>query len=196
MIRNWLPLGLLLFLALVLTLWLRDTVADMLVPLYYLYWIGRRLLETIPQVVIWALFLFVVLLLAAGSLFSSRPAKLSRRRRAPAREDRIAGWVKLLHQADRETYYKWQLAQRLQELTLDLVSHDERLPHKQVRQQLMSSHLDLPPEVEAYLQASLISFSNFIGAESRYSSRQGSPLDLDPEQVVRFLEEKFDYRIE
>jgi len=189
--KRWFSLSLLLLLAVLLTWWVRDAVADLLVPLYYLYWISRRLLEAIPQAAIWAVFLFVALLLAIGSLVRRPTAAPPRRRPGPPRQDRIEAWAKLLGQAGQETYYKWQLAQRVQELTLDALAHQERLPVKTLRQRLNRGQLDLPPEIEAYLQASLTSFSHFAGPK-----RQSSPLDLDPERVIQFLEEKLDYGTE
>lgn len=185
---RWLPLTLLLLLAILLTWWVRDTVAELLVPLYYLYWIGRRLLEAIPQAAVWAVFLFVALLLATGSLVRRPAAAKIPRRSTPPRQERIESWTKLLGQADQEIYYKWQLAQQMQELTLDALAHQERLPVQTLRQRLSRGQLDLPPDIEAYLQASLTSFSHFAGHK-----RQNSPLNLNPERVVQFLEEKLDH---
>jgi hypothetical protein len=188
---RWLPLGLLLLLAILLTWWVGDAVADLLVPLYYLYWISRRLVEAIPQAAIWAVFLFVALLLATGSLVRRPATAKIPRRTAPSRQGRIEGWAKLLGQADQEIYYKWQLAQEMQELTLDALAHQERLPVQTLRHRLNRGQLDLPPEIEAYLQASLTSFSHFAGHK-----RQSSPLNLNPERVVQFLEEKLDHGTE
>ena len=194
--RRWLSLALVLLLAVLLTWWVREAVADLLVPLYYLYWIARRLLETIPQVAIWAVFLFVALLLAGGSLLKRPAAQKPGRRAAPPQLNRIAAWVKLLDQANQETYYRWQLAQRMQELAVDVLAYHERCDRKEIRQQLTGRQLDLPPEIEAYLQASLTSFSRFARPESRFAKRPDSPLDLAPERVVQFLEERFDYQLD
>lgn len=189
--NRYLPLGVILVLAGLLTYWLQDYVRTLLVPLLYLLWLGGRLIETIPQAGIWALFLFVALIIAAGSLLKRQPAQAKIRRAEPVHQERIEGWIKLIHETKQETYYKWQLAQRLQELTLDALAHDERLTRKQIRQRLQANQLDLPPEIEAYLQASMTSFSHFVAPEQRFikSKRQASPLDLEPERLIQFLEE-------
>ncbi|MEW5957726.1 MAG: hypothetical protein AB1801_08390 [Chloroflexota bacterium] len=191
--KRWLSLALMLLLAVLLTWRLRDFVAEALVPLYYLYWVGRRLLETIPQVILWAVFLLVALLLAGGSLLRPPPGQSAGRRAASPRPNRIEAWVKLLGQADQETYYRWQLAQHLQELTLDALAHHQRLSLKEIRQQLAGRRLNLPPEIVAYLRASLTSFSHFAGPAKRYPPPPASPLDLEPERVIQFLEEKLDH---
>ena len=74
---------------------------------------------------LWAVFLFIILIIASGSLLKRQSTQAKIRRAGPVHQERIEGWIKLIHEAKQETYYKWQLAQRLQELTLDALAHDD-----------------------------------------------------------------------
>jgi hypothetical protein len=196
--NRFLPLGLILLLAILLTLVSHNYMREAIVsPLLYLFWIGRLIFESIPQIVIWALFLFIALLVAAKSLVKKRSHSEQSQPPQTPEPERIEGWLKLLRRANQDDYYKWQLAQRLQKLTLEALAHNERLEPKQMRQDLAAGRLDIPPEIQAYLGAGMTSFSHFLGAKSRIQlRRQSSPLDLKPEQVIKFLEDKVDYHID
>ena len=196
--NRFLPLGLILLLAILLTLASHNYMREAIVsPLLYLFWIGRLIFESIPQIVIWALFLFIALLVAAKSLVKKRSHSEQSQPPQTPEPERIEGWLKLLRRANQDDYYKWQLAQRLQKLTLEALAHNERLELKQVRQDLAAGKLDIPPEIQAYLEAGMTSFSHFLGAKSHIRlRRQSSPLDLKPEQVINFLEDKVDYHID
>jgi hypothetical protein len=196
--NRFLPLGLILILAILLTLVSHNYMGEAIVtPLLYLVWIGRLIFESIPQGVIWALFLFIALLVAGRSLVKKRTHSGQSQYPETPEPERIEGWLNLLRRANQDDYYKWQLAQRIQRLTLDTLAHDERLELKQVRQNLAAGKLDLPPELQAYLEAGMTSFSHFLGAESRFRLRkQASSLDLDLERIIQFLEDKVDYHID
>ncbi len=188
-----LPLGLILLLAGLLTPVLQNFIGETIVgPLLYLLWVGRLIFASIPQVVIWGLFFIIALLIAGRSLYQKQPPLRRIRRPPPPDQGRIERWAKLIHQADQENYYRWQLAQHLRKLTLEAVAHEERLTAKQVQQHLADNKLNLPPDIQAYFQASTISFTHFSEPTRRpWSRTTTSPLDLDPERVVRFLEDKF-----
>jgi hypothetical protein len=196
--NRFLPLGIILLLAILLTLASHNYMREAIVaPLLYLFWIGHLIFESIPQIIIWALFLFIALLVAAKSLRGKKSLSQQSQHPDTIEPERIEGWLKLLRRANQDDYYKWQLAQRLQKLTLETLAHNERLEPKQVRQDLAAGKLDIPPEIQAYLEAGMTSFSHFLGAKSRFRlRRQSSPLDLNPEQVIKFLEDNVDYHID
>jgi hypothetical protein len=103
----------------------------------------------------------------------------------------------LLRQADQEDYYKWQLAQRLNRLVVAALAHDERVEAREIRRRLAAKQLDLPADIQAYLEAGMTSFSHFLGPRYRYPwRRHTTPLDLDPERLIQFLEDNLDYYTE
>jgi hypothetical protein len=168
-------------------------------PLLYAVWVGGLIFESIPQTAIWSLFLIITLPIALRSLIKKRPASPRPPYLEPSQPERIQTWLRLLQRTDKDDYYKWQLAQRLQKLALEALAHDERLTMRQVRQRLANDALNLPPEVQAYLQAGMTSLSHFLRVRSPFRlkrQRQPTPLDLDPERVVEILEDKFEYHLD
>lgn len=189
-----LPFSLILLVASLLTLIGRDVMNEAIVtPLLYFFWVAVLVLQSIPQEFIWGLFLLVAVIITWRSLFRRRIRLKPPLPAPPPEPERIEGWLKLLRQADRETYYKWQLAQRLRKLTIDVLAHEARLTPRQIRRRLTGNQLDLPPDILAYLQASRTSFGHFSTAKRRFfrHSASATPLDLAPERIAQFLEERF-----
>ena len=192
--NQWLPFIFIIILAVFLAFVARDFMNQAIVsPLLYFFWVGRLLFDSIPQEVIWGIFLIVAVIMAWSSLAGRR----QRRRRVhfarKTQPGRIETWHKLIRQADQETYYKWKLAQNLRNLTLGALAYEERLPMRLLRRRLTNDDLEFPPEVQAYFQASATSFGYFTRPKLRFFQfrNRPSPLDLAPEKIVQFLEEKF-----
>jgi hypothetical protein len=185
---------LIIVLALILTLVGRDFMNRAIVsPLLYFYWVGRLIFASIPQGIIWGIFVVGAGLLAWPT-FIRRPARTRLayfgRRNPPGR---IETWQVLIGQAKKEPYYRWKLAQNLRTVTLNALAHDERLALKVLRQRLASNELGFPPEIQAYFQASTTSFGYFTTRRIRFLPARPKPsaLDLEPHQIVEFLEERF-----
>jgi len=194
MSNQWLPLGVILVLAGVLTLVMQEFINEsVILPLLYLVWIGHLILKSIPQEIIWSLFLGAAAIYIWKSVLTKR--KQGKRHYPPFKKQPgyIESWLKLIRQAKQETYYQWRLAQRLRKLTLEALAHDERLTRRQIRRRLANNQLDIPAEIQAYLRASITSFVHLPGRPHRFFRRrsQPSPLELEPEKVAQFLEERF-----
>lgn len=195
MTRRYLSPVLLLLLAGLLTLLLQNPVRRFVVmPLLAVYWVARLALAAVPQVVFWWLFLAAGLLAALAVLLKTRPAA----RPVPAPKEpapgRIESWLTLLEKANLEPYYRWQLAQHLQTLTLDILAYRERLSPAEIKQRLGQNTLPLPPDVQAYLQASMTSFSHLLGSRSLFRPNASpAPLNLEPERIITFLEERLEH---
>lgn len=193
--KHLLPLIAILTIAGILAFLLQDYARHFIAPTLFLLWIGRLLLESIPQVIIWGVFVAIALIIAGRSLLKRGSIPRPIRRAEAALPGRIGSWVKLIQQADQEAYYKWQLAQPLSELIVAVLAHHERLTPKQIREKLVANNLDLPPELQAYLQASVTSFSHLLAPRSRFRpGAPASPLDHNLEQIAQFLEDKLDYQ--
>ena len=191
--RQWLVL--ILILAGLVTFAAEDFMDEAIItPTLYFFWLGRLILNSVPQGIIWGIFLILAVILTWRSVFQ-RP-KLLLRSPALTRQEpgRIEEWARLVHRAEQEVYYKWQLAQRLQKLTLSALAHNERVSVREIRNRLVNDHLALPPDIQAYFRASIISFGHFTTGKSWLFGRQPkeTPLDLEPEKIAQFLEEKFD----
>jgi len=190
--KELLPLALGLVLVITLTLFSRNFIREVIIiPLLYLFWIGRFLLEAIPQTALWSVAVGLFLLILGVGLIGQRKRKA--RLQPPPRifEGRIEKWARLLQQAEQGIYFKWRLAQQLQKVLLRIVAHQTGQSIKQTRQQLRHNQLDLPPVVQAYFKASLQPLGSLASPRWFFQQRSAgpSPLDLDPAYVVQFLEQ-------
>jgi hypothetical protein len=165
---------------------LRDFVREELVgPVLYVYWIVRLLFESIPQIWLWIAFVLAATYVVARSLV--RPPSLQRTCRADVEErGRVETWARLLHQAHGDSFARWRLAQRLGGLAGDILAAEERVSQREIWRRLDRGRLDVPAPLRAYLTAQ---FRTIRPAGLRGRLRQhSSPLDLDPREVVAFLE--------
>lgn len=187
-------LALVMLLAALLTPFLKDFIRDvLLLPLLYVAWLARIVFDSIPQVAIWIVFLVVALLVALRSLSGGRTGRLDTRETPVRVVGRIESWARLVDQAEQEHYARWRLARELRKLTLAVLAGEKQLSQEQIMQDLKDNRLGLPPEIRAYLQASMTSFSYFSPTRFWFwkEAPRSSALDLDPEQVLQFLEERY-----
>lgn len=185
-----LPFGIILLLAILFTPIFRTVTREIIIiPLLYIFWLARFFFHAIPQSVLWGIFLGIFIIIISFSLLGKRRARLAGPRMTEARQGRIEGWVSLIDKARHDDYFKWRLAHRLQKLTLNAIAGNSGQTLKQTRQQLRRGELDIPPELQVYFEASLRSFGHLI-TPKRFSRRKATPsaLNLDPIEVVRFLE--------
>jgi hypothetical protein len=197
--RRLVLLGLVLLMAAPLVLVLRDFAREaIVVPLLYVLWLGRLLFRSIPQPLLWSLFLTLVLLVAARSLGGREgPARGMREAQAES-PGRVRVWARRIQLADRGDYSRWRLAHYLRTLILDVLAHRERLTPEQLRRRLETGEVHAPPAVQAYLQAGLMPMpSGPLGLFSRLRHRlrsraRPSPLDSGLESAVQFLENQLE----
>jgi hypothetical protein len=195
--HHLLPLLIIILLAGLLTLvlgdWLREA---MVTPLLYTIWVGRLIFDSIPQAAIWGLFLLFSLLLAAKSLLKTRPPASKVIIPEPPSAQRIGFWLNSLRRVEQDIYYRWQLAQHLHKLAIDTLANDQRISPKEARQRLAQGALNLPPDMQAYLQAGMTSFSYFSVNKRRFwLKKESAPasLTLDPARLIAYLEDKIEY---
>lgn len=200
-------LGLVLLLAIPLVFVLRGGVREaIVVPVLYILWLGRLFLQSVPQSLLWALFLMVGLVVAVRSFRAARGSTQHsippRRVRGGAYSGPVWTWQRRIHLVARGSYYEWYLAQHLGRLAQEVLVTRERLAPGQIKLHHLFSDggLDAPPEVRAYLEAGLgslpprsVRFPRLARLLRRFRPpAQASPLDLDPERVVQFLERQLE----
>jgi hypothetical protein len=179
-----------------LALLLSGLVRELIViPLLHLLWLIRVLFESIPQVVIWVGVLALLSIMAWNSLSKSRPRPLARpsvaARRAP-----VAAWAANFERATRDDYARQLLAQRLGQLAFDLLASQDRQSDQTFWERLRDPALDIPPDVRAYFQAGIRMQRSLPTLWERWrawltrAESEADALDLDPEQVIRFLEQR------
>lgn len=196
--RLWF-IGLILVLAIPLVLVLKDFAREAIAtPLLYVLWIGDLFFQSIPQVLFWALFLASALIVAGRSLIRGKKPAQQEREAETVRKGQVQILARWLHLAAQEDYFEWRLARHLGELTSAVLAQRERTAVARMRKHLRDGELDLPPEVQAYLQTGLtLAFSKSGSPFSRLllrlrSSTHTTELDPGPEKVVQFLENQLE----
>jgi hypothetical protein len=186
-----------LTLAVILAYLLKDAIRHFLIaPLIYTYRFFRIIYEALPQVAWWVVFLLLLVLLAVRSIL--RYLKFSPRLPGAGQDDRLSRarcwshWLQVSRQGD---YSRWLLARNIAKLALEILAHQERRSLEQTRQLMQAGKIHLPPEVHAYLRVGLDApsfrhYSEFLNLLR--STRSASPLDLDPEVVIRYLETRIE----
>jgi hypothetical protein len=153
-----------------------------------------RTFDFFPQILLWFSFVLAMFLIACKSLTRwSLPVSgiPSRKKNFEGRIEVLAGLIRKSHKG---IYYKRRLSQYLGKLTLETLACRERQTAEIMKERLRSGTLDVPPEILAYLQAGIQWGSAYSGRRKKGARLvdQGSPLDLDYERVVEFLEHEME----
>lgn len=171
----------------VMAIVLRDFVREELIgPVLYVYWLVRLFLESIPQIWEWVVFVVVATILVVRN-FAARPTLPQLRRAETADHGHVEELARLLHQARGDTFARWRLAQRLGGLVGDVLANQERVSQREIWRRLDRGRLNVSAPLRAYLTAQLRSVRP---SGVRGLLPHSSPLDLDPREVVQFLEDR------
>jgi hypothetical protein len=188
--RRWLALGGVVVIALILAFPLRDVIRKtIIVPLAYIWWALGVLYQSFPQVVIWILLMVVITFMLLGSLTGIRLRTPREKLKAKPVLGQVEALAEGLDKIRRGTYYKWQIANRLGRLARDfLIQRGDRADVKDLSPLSGRDWLPSKP-VDAYLDTGLHgSFADFPNQPWRFRPPEPTPLDIDVEEAVEFLE--------
>jgi hypothetical protein len=193
--RRWLLLSTGIVLAAVLAYFLRDLINDkVIVPLSYLWWRIGLYYHSIPENRWWVIVIIVICLMAFASIrpewsfhyqgLDSQPVQ------GPVEELMI--WIMKLRGNE---YYKWLIANRLGKLVRSFLIQREGSDVQHWDGPLNGSAWDPPDEVGAYLKSGLNRpFAKILPSSESLPRPRSAPLDLDPQQVVEYLESQMENR--
>ena len=176
-----------LLMALVLVFIVEDFVQAVIVgPVLYTIWLLTLIVQSLPQGVLWAGFIVVML----GVAYTSFPEQIKPRSstwRPPMwNVGQVEKWTHLLENTRRTRFSKWRLAQEMERLTRDLYAPLFGEGWKRVD----LSRLELPAEIAAFFEARQPSNVPFWKRIKRADDEDKSALDLDPEVVIQYLEQR------
>ena len=188
--RRWITLGGVVVIALIMAFPLQDVIRKtVVVPLAYLWWALGVLYHSIPQVVVWILLIVLISLMLMGSFASDRQRKPSEDPKIKPALGQVEGLAKNLAKMRRSTYYKWKVANQLGRLARDfLILRGDRAGIKDFSP--LNGH-DWQPSapIATYLDTGLHgSFADYPNQPWRFRPPEPTPLDIDVEKVVEFLE--------
>jgi len=188
--RRWLTLGGMVLIAIILAFPLQDMIRKtVIVPLAYLWWALGVLYKSFPQIVVWILLVILIAFTLLGSLSTGRKRKPREELKVKPVQGQIEGLATGLVKMRNGTYYKWQVANRLGRLARDfLIQRGDRATTRDLSP--LSGHDWHPsPPVDAYLDTGLRgSFADFPTSYWSFKPPEPTPLDIDVNEVVEFLE--------
>jgi hypothetical protein len=167
----------------------------LLYPLVYLYWSLRLIYEGVPGAVWWGICLALLLLLALSSLSREKEPSAAGAETNGQSPSRPQAWMRWMAKNKQGDYFKWQLAREISTLALTGIANRDRLTPADARAELIAGRLNLPVHIQAYLLAGSLpsSYSQYIEMKPKLIKPGiGSPLELDPEEIVAFLESEFE----
>ena len=163
---------------------------------------GRLYMDSLPQPILWVMFIVIAIVIAARSLLKRRSTPEATSEATKLRMGRVHNLMQAINRTSEGLYFKWRLAQHLLGLTVNMLAHQERTSPNQMRERLKSGGLDAPSEIKAYLLAGLTPVlstpSNLLTRlrQAIMPTHRISPLDLDPEKVIQFLEDQLEINYE
>lgn len=195
--RRWVRFGAALLLAAPLAWLVVQWARGSLVPfLWVLLRYAGLVIRSFPQVVYWIAALAIASLLAARSLLSVRQIKRAALRCPQPAPGPVQQLVEMIVAGRKDSYARWRLARRVGELVVEAVD-GQHLPPAELRNRwLPGDRTDVPGEIQAYVRTgtwgafwSLPRRRGWL-ARLRRQLEPSSPLDLDLERVVVYLEEQ------
>lgn len=179
-----------LVLALVLAFALQDVIHDtVILPLAYLWWVLGLYYHTLPQIALWACLVLLVLLMFFGSLAPDIMRKRRVEKETKPIQGPVEGLAMSLEKARGGIYLKWQIAHRLGNLARDLlVQRGDRVNAKSLGP-LVGRDWHPSQPVDEYLDVGLNgSFADYPNPPWPFGRPQVTPLDLEVDEAVEFLE--------
>jgi hypothetical protein len=139
--------------------------------------------------VVWILLLVVIAFMLLGSLTGDRKRVPNEEPKVKPELGQVEGLAEGLIKMRRGTYYRWKVANRLGRLARDfLIQRGDRANTRDLSP-LTGRDWHPTQPVDAYLETGLHgSFADFPNQPWRFQPPEPTPLDIDVEEVVEFLE--------
>jgi len=180
------------------------------VPIIHFARIIKIFFEGLPKEICWGIFLLIMGVITIHSLMSYLKSTSSRLR-LPCEEShsRAKTWSNWVTASRRGNYSKWLLARHFTELFLNILVFQEEQSIETIKANFLTGGYEIPDEIDAYLQLGLYTQSfqqysknirnqNWFQWLNRFrilnpigSMVVSTPLDLDPLEIVEFIEKQY-----
>lgn len=161
------------------------------IPVLYVIWSFVYTLDGIPQGFIWLGLVIFAIVMAARSL-SVKPRSLSAQQHTQEYGASVSGWTRLLSHAHHDQFARWRTAQRLAILAAEQLAQRENIELRRARQKIDTGLPDMPAQIHAYFRAGFAANRPDQSLRARLRRSQHSPLDLDPQEAIAYLEKMKD----
>lgn len=162
-----------------------------IVPLTYLWWLITLYYHLLPQVVIWALLIAIILFTAIRGLLMEIPVGRPVLLKKKNSQGPVETLSVLIHKSNQGNYYKWVIANRLGKTARELLDQREGRQIKQKFTKLVGKGWNPPKDVVAYLESGVNgSFADY--PQRTWSRSPSTPLDINPQKVIEYLESEME----
>lgn len=184
-----LPLLICLLLTSVFVFAIKDFVREVIIkPLLYAAWFIGLVLDSLPEMLLWAAFILLALFIASKSLTKGKKTVAKEALAVASKHGSVVRWFRLLEWSEKQDYSRWRLAAELRKLSAKIL-----LPDKEPSPYDPALRAKLPPEIMAYFDARPVSRGSRLRLPFRRQAKnETSALNLAPEVVVQFLEKQLD----
>jgi len=199
--RQWSLIGILVLIV-ILALALRDVVAAaIIIPAAFLWWLIRLYYASIPQAIFWGLLILLTVYSAVTTVIPAlrfRSIEKTSVKITRGHIEILADWIK---KSGRGTYYKWLVANRLGKDAREILAQREGNPiskkfnafPKRHRDNLTGRGWNPPQKIDTYLNIGLNgSFTNILRPRWFWQSPPPTPLDVEIQQVIDYLEDEME----
>ena len=186
-VKPFIPFIITALLAVVLFFLVGDFLQSVIItPLLYVIWFLTLLTESIPQGILWVGFLLIVMIIAAASLKQENHQKMPIHQLPIQNSGQVEKWARLLGHAQNDKFTKWRLANELKRLTRRLLWHSDDREKAKVQ-----DDLELPVEIRQFFEAQQPTIQPIWARLNKDTTEEtDSALDLDPDVVIQYLEER------
>jgi len=180
-----------LLVVLLLSDFVRETVA---IPIWYLVWLGGLVIRSLPQQLLWGVFVVVSFLIVFVSLSQVSDSEQDQEE-ASSHTGPVLDQLSTLRRLGKGVYFRWRLAHDLRQRVIDILAYTERISPEEMEERLMDGGYEVPDVVEQLLIAGLPSgLPGPISLTDRLfrPGRATAHLNVDFDAVIRFLETKLE----
>jgi len=164
------------------------------VSLMYIFWAGQHIFQSIPQSILWALFLAIAILTSLKSLVKPQTPNDIVKDVDKENPGQVSLWAERFLMKN-----EWTISRHLKKLVVTALAYNRQQSHKRIQEDIESGELDAPSEIQAFLKLGIKriperSNRSFSGYFLRPGSRKNTSLSLEfePENVVKFLENQLE----
>ena len=166
-----------------------------LIKLMYVLWIAKLIIQGVPQLIPWLLFLIIAFFMAVRTIGLLKTEDIAKQSELSDGTGQVSFWAKRIHKTAPGGYYQRDNARLLGRLTIGTLNLRGRKNLKKPAAQLVTEASDIPDDIKAYFLAGFESETARIPKFGRLRRvlrwlgyKKTDPLDLDPERVVKYIE--------
>ena len=181
--------------ALLLAFPLQEAVRKIIIePLLYFFWAIGILYRSLPQFWLWVILMGIVFFILLAPFLDDLPKARRKGNELPPQPGRIESLAAVHKESSKGFYFKWVVANRIGKIVRNWVAYRDRLDQRWQANDLARFEWDAPDNIYEYLDAGLNgSYADYPLPRIPFiQKRAKTPLDIDPNEVLNFLEKEME----